>query len=74
MIMQPKVIGVKFRSCDLWVMGPSRFHCATPIRVLYLPKVSDLSCNTIKSVSASIGFARRLIAIYPRPPYRKAAA
>ena len=24
-----------FRSTDLWVMGPARFHCATLLSILY---------------------------------------
>jgi hypothetical protein len=28
-----KTIGARFRSWDLWVMGPPRFRCATPIYV-----------------------------------------
>ena len=31
--------GSRFRSCDLWVMGPSRFLCATPrLKIDNLPQ------------------------------------
>lgn len=29
--LRAKDIGSRFRSCDLWVMGPPRFHCAIPM-------------------------------------------
>ena len=32
---EQKAIEDRFRSCDLWVMGPPRFHCATSINKLH---------------------------------------
>ena len=37
-------IRARFRSCDLWVMGPPRFHCATLIVCIHVKKSTVIKC------------------------------
>ena len=43
-----------FRSTDLWVMGPARFHCATLLPYKMLENLEYVECN--QSVLNGIGF------------------